>query len=155
MNWEKQFQEIMPLLGHHNWILIVDMAYPMQSADGIQTIYTGESLLSVLREVLKTIKNEKHTKPIIYSDKELLFMRDDLSKGVDSFKSGLTQLLYKQNVQNIPHQEIIVKLEEALKSFNVLVLKTESLIPYTSVFIELDCAYWSDEKEKMLRERIS
>lgn len=155
MNWKKQFQEILPLLGQHNWILIVDKAYPMQSSENIQTICTGESFLPVLKDVLKTIKKERHTSPIIYSDKELLFMRDDLSRGVDTFKSGLTQLLYKQNVQNLPHEEVLAKLDEASKLFNILVLKTENLIPYTSIFIELDCSYWSEEKEKMLRDRIS
>jgi hypothetical protein len=127
----------------------------MQSSEGVQTIYTGENFLPVLKDVLKAIKKERHTMPTIYSDKELLFMRDDLSRGVDSFKSGLTQLLYKQNVQNLPHSEVLAKLDEASKLFNILVLKTENLIPYTSICIELDCGYWSEEKEKVLRERIS
>lgn len=155
MNWKKQFQEILPLLGQHNWILIVDKSFPMRTSEGIQTIYTGESFLPVLRNVLKSLKKERHTKPMIYSDKELLFMRDDLSRGVDSFKNSLAQLLYKQNVQNAPHEEILAKLEEASKSYDVLVLKTVDLIPYTSLFIELDCGYWSEEKEQMLRDRIS
>ena len=29
--------------------------------------------------------------------------------------------------------------------------KTNEVIPYSSVFIELDCKYWSPEKEKTLR----
>jgi len=155
MNWKKQFEEVLPLLGHRNWILVVDKAYPMQSADGIQTIYTNEKLLPVLKRVLKSIEKEKHTKPIIYTDKELLFMRDDLSKGVDSFKSNLTQMLSKQDIQCIPHDEVFAKLDAASKLFNVVVLKTDCIMPYTSVFIELDCGYWSAEKEQTLRARIS
>ena len=38
MSWKKEFEEILPMLGHRNWILVVDKAYPMQSADGIETI---------------------------------------------------------------------------------------------------------------------
>jgi hypothetical protein len=155
MNWKRQFQGILPLLGHRNWILVVDKAYPMQSASGIETIYTGEKLIPVLKHVLKSIQMERHTKPIIYTDKELLFMRDDLSKGVDSFKSHLTQTLVNQKIEVIPHDDVFAKLDEASKLFNVLVLKTECLMPYTSVFIELDCGYWSPEREKTLRERIS
>jgi hypothetical protein len=155
MSWKKQFQSILPLLGHRNWILVVDKAYPMQSAAGIETIYTGEKLIPVLKEVLRSIQDERHTKPIVYTDKELLFMRDDLSKGVESFKSTLAQTLAKQKVEVIPHDDIFTKLDEASRLFNVLVLKTECLMPYTSVFIELDCGYWSAEREKTLRERIS
>jgi hypothetical protein len=31
------------------------------------------------------------------------------------------------------------------------VLKTNMTLPYTSVFIELDCGYWSPEAEARLR----
>ena len=66
-NWEVQFDELLPLLGHRNWILVVDKAFPLQSAPGMTNI------------------------------------------------------------------------------------KTEHIMPYTSVFIELDCGYWSAEKEATLR----
>lgn len=155
MNWKKQFQEILPMLGHRNWILIVDKAYPMQSAEGIQTIYTGEKMMSVLKHVLKSINNERHTRPICYTDKEFLFMRDDLSRGAESLKAAISQLLSKQELQCIPHDEVFAKLDAASKLFQVIVLKTDCMIPYSSVFIELDCGYWSADRENTLRERIS
>jgi D-ribose pyranose/furanose isomerase RbsD len=155
MSWKNQLNEILPQLGHRNWILVVDKAYPLQSAEGIITINTNEDLLYVLKFLLKKIRKEKHARPIAYTDKELLFMRDDLSKGVDSFKSNLTQMLSKTELHNIPHEEVFTKLDEASKLFNVLVLKTNCLIPYTSVFIELDCGYWTADKEATLRSRIS
>jgi len=36
----------------------------------------------------------------------------------------------------------------------VLVLKTTMTIPYSSVFIRLDCKYWSADAEKRLRARM-
>jgi predicted nucleic acid-binding protein len=101
------------------------------------------------------VKKEKHIRPIVYSDKELLYMRDDLSEGVVSFKSDLNRMLNHLEVRVIPHEEIFAKLEEASRHFNVLVVKTDNLMPYTSVFMELDCGYWSEDKEKILRSRIS
>jgi hypothetical protein len=155
MNWEKQCQKFIPLLGHRNWILVTDKAYPLQSAEGIRTIYTGESSLVVLQYVITSIEKGKHIRPIFYTDQELFFMREDLSKGIEVFKKDLLQLISGQEMRSIPHQEIFAKLDAASKLFNILVLKTESLMPYTSVFIELDCGYWSAEYEKILRERIS
>jgi D-ribose pyranose/furanose isomerase RbsD len=155
MGWKNQLNEMLPLLGHRNWILVVDKAYPMQSAPGIKTIYTNERLLYVLKYVLKAIRREKHTNPIVYTDKELLFMRDDLCEGVDEFKSDLTRVLSKSDVQVIPHDEIFARLDAASKLFNVLVVKSDCLMPYTSVFIELDCGYWQASREKTLRDRIS
>lgn len=155
MSWKSKLNETLPLLGHRNWVLVVDKAYPLQSAEGIETVYTDENLLYVLKYLLKSIRKQKHTKPVVYTDKELLFMRDDLCKGIDSFKSDLTQILSKNDVQVIPHDEIFIKLVAASKLFNVFVLKTDCLMPYTSVFIELDCGDWSGEKEQTLRNRIS
>ena len=30
-NWQTVLQEKLPLLGHRNWIVITDMAYPLQA----------------------------------------------------------------------------------------------------------------------------
>lgn len=30
--WQSKVTEILPLLGHRNWILIVDSAYPLQTS---------------------------------------------------------------------------------------------------------------------------
>jgi hypothetical protein len=54
-------------------------------------------------------------------------------------------------VQSRRHEALISDIEEAGKTFHVLVLKTNMTIPYTSLFIRLDCKYWSAEQEKNLR----
>ncbi len=48
-------------------------------------------------------------------------------------------------------EELIGKLDEAGKTFHVLLLKTNLCLPYTSVFLQLDCAYWNADAEKRLR----
>jgi len=49
---------------------------------------------------------------------------------------------------------VLVKLDDAAKTFSVLIVKTNMTIPYTSVFLQLDCKYWSDDAEKKLRASI-
>jgi hypothetical protein len=51
----------------------------------------------------------------------------------------------------LPHEKIIANVDEAGKLFHILVLKTNMTIPYTSVFIRLDCKYLSADAEKRLR----
>jgi hypothetical protein len=46
-------------------------------------------------------------------------------------------------------------IDEAGKQFNILVLKTDMAIPYTSVFLRLDCKYWSADQEKRLRAKMA
>jgi hypothetical protein len=33
-------------------------------------------------------------------------------------------------------------------------IKTDLTLPYTSVFMELDCGYWSPESEAKMREKM-
>jgi hypothetical protein len=47
-------------------------------------------------------------------------------------------------------------VEEALgAAFRVLILKTTLAIPYTSVFVNPDCAYWSADAERRLRASLA
>jgi hypothetical protein len=50
---------------------------------------------------------------------------------------------------------LIDRLNELGKSFHVLILKTNMAIPYTSVFLQLDCKYWSSDSEARLRARMN
>jgi len=44
---------------------------------------------------------------------------------------------------------------DAAKHFYILALKTNIANPYTSVFIRLDCKYWSADAEKRLRAKMA
>ena len=66
----------------------------------------------------------------------------------------LDALLAKSTVFRLPHEQIIQKLDQSARVFKILTIKTQMLIPYTSVFFELDCGYWNAEAEERLREAI-
>ncbi|MGY0040684.1 hypothetical protein [Pedobacter sp. NJ-S-72] len=59
-----------------------------------------------------------------------------------------------QHVQSLLHNEVFKNLDSESKLFKVLVIKTNETIPYTSVFMQLDCAYWDASKEEVLRRNI-
>ena len=50
-NWRTQLAQSLPVLGHRNFIVIADSAYPLQSNPGIKTIYTGEKQIDVVKAV--------------------------------------------------------------------------------------------------------
>lgn len=151
----EELKRVLPLLGHRNWILVVDKAYPYQSSEGITYLDSEEEIVPVLDKVLQMLKASTHVRPVIYLDKELESMDDSLAPGADALKKQFKELTAGMNVQQILHDQVFAKLDAASKLFNIVVVKTESLIPYTSVFIELDCGYWPAEKEKELRRRMS
>ena len=153
-NWRTKLQQQLPLLGHRNWILIVDSAYPLQSSPGVETIETNASHLDVLRYVLGAVNSSIHVRPLIYMDKELPFVPDDDAPGASAYRAQIAQTLSDYTIESILHERVISQIEETSKEFHVLVLKTTMTIPYSSVFIRLDCKYWSADAEKRMRARM-
>jgi 3'-phosphoadenosine 5'-phosphosulfate sulfotransferase (PAPS reductase)/FAD synthetase len=152
--WRQIVKDELPLLGHRNWIVIVDSAYPLQSSPGVETIETGADQLAVVDHVLDALKNSKHVRPLIHTDKELEFVPEKDAPGVTRYREELKARFSGLPADAVPHQALINQLSETGKSFHVLVLKTRMAIPYTSVFLQLDCLYWSAESEARLRETI-
>jgi len=155
MYWTQDFARLLPLLGHRNWILVVDKAYPYQSAPGITTLDTREPLPDVLERVVAALNATPHVRPVFYTDLELNAIGEDLAPGASAYRAELARILKGADTQTLPHDSVFAKLADASKLFQVVVLKTESTLAYSSVFIELDCAYWSPAKEKALREKLS
>ncbi len=150
-SWRQRLQQQLPLLGHRNWIAIVDSAYPWQTAPGIETIATGAPQLEVVDFVLKAVKKAQHVRPLVYLDAELSALPEKDAPGVMTYQKKLNKLLPHGAVQAVLHEEIISMLNEAGKTFRVLILKSTLTLPYTSVFVQLDCGYWSSEAEARLR----
>jgi len=148
-SWQQQFDDQLQLSGHRNWILVVDKAFPQQP--GMHMINTNEKLLPVLETVLIKINHSTHVKPVIYNDAELEFINDSMAPGVSSYKQQLKKVLNGAIVQSLLHDSVFIRMDKAARLFSITVLKTEEVIPYSSVFLELDCAYWSGDKERKLR----
>ncbi|KAA6300244.1 MAG: hypothetical protein EZS26_003613 [Candidatus Ordinivivax streblomastigis] len=152
MNWKEELKSVMPLLGHRNWIVVTDMAYPLQTQPGIKTLYTNESYIDVLAFAFNEIEKEPHIKPLIYQDKELSYLEDKDAEGVGELRRQM-QTLLGNRVTPVSHETLITRLDEVSRMFHVVILKTNLTIPYTSTFFELDCNYWNSTKEEALQKQ--
>ena len=150
--WKKDLSEQLPLLGHRNWVVVADSAYPLQTAPGIETIYVGGDHVDVVSDVLKLVAQQKHVRPVIFTDAELEHVAEAHAPGIEAVRDELQSLLKGSGAQTLGHEAIIEQLDEAGESFKVVIIKTDLVLPYTSVFIRLDCGYWSAEAEAALRE---
>lgn len=150
-NWQHVVEERLLLYGHRNWIVVADSAYPAQSRAGIETVISNAEQIDVLKQVLSAVAASRHVRPIVYTDRELNFVPEQDAPGIGNYRRQLSDLLKGKSVQSLPHEEIISKLDQAGQTFRVLIIKTKLAIPYTSVFLQLDCAYWSAEAEQKLR----
>ena len=156
--WKEKFAETLSLFGHRNWIVVADKAYPQQIGQGVITIDTHEDLHTVLDHVLNGIDKAPHVKPLVYTDLELKYMDDKLMPGVERLRENIYQTIHKYvdgELKCLHHnKELFPKFDAVSKKFNILVIKTNCTIPYTSVFLELDCGYWNSDKENRLREKM-
>jgi len=152
--WWRTLTDELPVMGHRNWIVIADSAYPAQSRAGIETVYTGGDQLAVTRAVLAALDRTRHVRPVVYLDSELQYVPEKDAPGINRYREGLKRRLGNRTVNTLPHEEIIAKLDKAGEVFRILILKTDLTIPYTSVFLQLDCGYWSSEAEQRLRDAI-
>lgn len=152
--WKEILDQQLPLLGHRNWILVVDKAFPAQTADGIEVVSSGEKLLDVLNHTLDRVEQSTHVKPVVYTDHELSFISPGQVPAIEAYREALSSELAGYEVKTMLHDSVFVKIDQASKLFKILVIKTEEVIPYSSVFIELDCSYWTPSQEKELRDRM-
>lgn len=153
--WKAKLAAELPLLGHRNWILIVDSAYPLQTSPGVETIETDGSELDVVRYVLSAVNHTIHVRPDVYMDAELPFVPDQDAPGASAYRAQIAAVLQGYKVQSELHDKIIATIGQTGSEFHVLVLKTTLTIPYSSVFIRLNCKYWSDAAEQRMRARMA
>ena len=153
-SWKDVLADELPKLGHRNWVAVVDSAYPWQAKGGIETVVTGEDQLDVVKYVLNAVNHTQHVRPVIFLDKELDYVPETAAPGIGQYRTDLSQLLAGQKLTPTPmlHNDVISMLDKSGETFHVLLLKTNMTKAYTSVFIRLDCGYWSDEDEANLRK---
>jgi hypothetical protein len=152
--WQGKVEHELPLLGHRNWILIVDSAYPLQSAPGVETVETNADQLDVVRYVMGAIDKSIHVRPDIFMDAELPYVQEEDAPGTSAYRDAVAKLLDGRNIDSEPHEKLIADVDEAGRLVNVLVLKTRLAVPYSSVFIRLNCKYWDDDAEERLRAKM-
>lgn len=154
-NWQKILADRIPSYGHRNWIVVADSAYPAQAKEGIETVVANADQLDVLAAVLAALGKSKHVTPIVYTDQELKYLDDAQAPGVEAYRDRLAAIFKDRTVESLPHERIIDKLDTVSQTFRVLIIKTTMTVPYTSVFLQLDCAYWSPDSEKGLRAKMA
>jgi hypothetical protein len=55
---------------------------------------------------------------------------------------------------SLEQESLMTLLSDANRSFDVLIVRTTSALPYSTVFIELQPGYWDAEAEQSLRDRM-
>lgn len=148
--WKETLSDKIMMLGHRNWILITDMAYPLQTKSGIKTIYVDDSYEEVLSFLIEMLDNVPHVYGHIYQDKELNYLNEKICPGINNFRKLQFDFFQKDDINYVNHEILLNKIDSVSSYYEILVVKTNLTLPYTSTFIELDCRYWNIDKQREL-----
>src|SRR5439155_26410462 len=118
-------------------------------------VVSNADQMGVVQSVLKALAGSMHVRPILYTDAELKYVSENDAPGITAYREQLSRVLGSRPVSVLPHEQIIAKLDEAGKTFRVLIIKTNLTPPYTSVFLQADWGYWDADAERRLPEGLA
>jgi len=150
-DWKTIVQNRLPLYGHRNWIVVSDSTFPAYAEPGIETIVVNEDLPSVLMYVAHAISSSRHVRTTVFLDQELQFIDEHDYPGATELRSQIAAEFAKEQISSMPHADVMNRIDQSGKTYRILFIKTTATIPYTSVFMRLDCGYLSDEVERKIR----
>lgn len=154
-DWKLEVEKTLKVFGHRNWVVVADAAYPQQSNQSIRTITVDASQLEAVEFINELIGKSKHVTANVFVDKEMAFVTENTAKGIGIYRTSLDKILDGKPTRKLLHEDIIRELDESAKLFNVLIIKTNLTIPYTSVFFQLECGYWNADAEQKLRNDLT
>lgn len=142
-------------LGYRNWIVIAEASFPAQSRPGVRQVVAPIEVPEALNYVLHALEKTEDLRPHVYVTRELRSMENDYAPGIDALRQQLKTALHGHETTELEQQSMLTLLADASRSFDVLVIRTQSALPYSSVFLELQPGYWDEASESRLRDRIA
>lgn len=141
-------------LGYRNWIVVAEASFPAHNREGLRQVNAPVEIPEAVDYVLNALERTENVRPNVYLTRELSAVENDFAPGIDEFRERIIASLHGHETTILEQQSLLTLLEDANRSFEVLVIRTETALPYTSVFLELQPGYWDADSESRLRERI-
>jgi L-fucose mutarotase/ribose pyranase (RbsD/FucU family) len=141
-------------LGYRNWIVIAEASFPAHSRSGVRQVAAPVEIPEALDYVLQALERTENVRPQVYLTRELRSVENDFAPGIDDMRKRIQTSLHGHEPTELDQQSLLTLLEDANRSFDVLVIRTQTALPYSSVFLELKPGYWDTDSEARLRDRI-
>jgi D-ribose pyranose/furanose isomerase RbsD len=141
-------------LGYRNWIVIAEASFPAHNRPGLRQVTASVGVPEALDYVLNALEQTQNVRPQIYLTREMRSVENDFAPGIDELRKQVKESLHGHETTELDQQSLITLMEDANRSFDVLIIRTTTALPYSSVFIELQPGYWDVDSETRLRDRI-
>lgn len=153
--WQAAVDRQAGQLGYRNWIVIAEASFPAQNRPGLRQVVADVEIPEALDYVLHALEQTENLRPQVYMTREIRSVENDFAPGVDELRKRTTIALHGHETTELDQQSLLTLLEDANRNFDVLVIRTTTALPYSSVFIELQPGYWDVDSETRLRDRIA
>lgn len=150
--WLGTLRHELNYLGARNWIVVAEAAFPIQSRRGLRVIQIDGEIPEIVDGVEQVIEEKHHVKPRLYVTSEIGSVPYDYAPGIKNFRKQLKSALHGRETVELDNEMLMRMLNDTSKTYRVLVIKSRTALPYSSVFMELGSGYWDAESESALRE---
>jgi D-ribose pyranose/furanose isomerase RbsD len=152
--WQAAVDNQVAQLGYRNWIVIAESSFPAQNRSGMRQISAPVEVPEAVDYVLQALERTESVRQQVYLARELRSVENDYAPGIDTMRESLRESLHGHEATELDQQSLMTLLADANRSYDVLVIRTQTALPYSSVFMELKPGYWDPDSESRLRERI-
>jgi L-fucose mutarotase/ribose pyranase (RbsD/FucU family) len=152
--WKEPLRQNIRTLGYRNWIVVADASFPAHSRRGVRVTFLDAETPEVVDAVLQILEETETLQPRVFVPREMRQIENQYAPGIEEFRPRLETALHGRIATELDQASLMTLLEDATRTLDVLVLKTNTALPYTSVFLELQHGYWDGEAEMILRGKL-
>jgi hypothetical protein len=149
--WQQQISNALPIFGEGNWVIVADTSFPLLAKPGIETIRVPDDLAGAVNSMEGIFQMNERLRPSFHLCSELDFVAKQ-DESVRAYLDKLEEILPAEGVVRISRQKLIDTVIETAEDRRVLVIKTDSMVPYGTVAMRLAPGFWTAEQEATLRE---
>ncbi|MEX1114414.1 MAG: hypothetical protein WEB53_04145 [Akkermansiaceae bacterium] len=153
--WQAAVDRQAGQLGYRNWIVIAEASFPAHSRPGVRQVNASVEVPEALDYVLGVLEQTENVRPHVYVTREVSAVENDFAPGIDDYRKRVELAFHGHERTGLDQQSLLTLLQDANRSFDVLVIRTTTALPYTSVFLELQPGYWDVDSETRLRDNIA
>jgi len=153
--WLDNVDQEVHKLGSFNWVIVADPAFPALSRSGVITVTTPVSTSEALYGVLQSIDSHSHVRPRIHLIREASGISEEDTPGINRYRAERDYILNERETVTLTNKALNLLITDARKNYRILVIKTTTMLPYSSIFMELESGYWDGDSETALRKRLS
>ena len=152
--WAGTVEREVDALGIQNWIIVAESSFPVVTRGGVRTLVVDGEIPQIVDFIVNHLEKSETVTPAFNTARELSFVSNDRAPGIDSLREQLNKSLHGHQVRQMDNRALILLAHRDASKYAILVLKSKTSLPYSSVFIELDSGYWDRESEDRLRQEM-